>query len=243
MTAWLRLFWQQIQKHRVLAPVILAVLIAGIAFAIAVWRFSWDWTGFGGYNPNTHPKTFRDWLQLLIIPSVLAGGALWFNRQQSKASEQENKDNQREEALQAYIESMSELLLEKKLRNSKPEDEVRTIARVRTLAVLPRLDRVRKWSVLHFLRKAGLINKNLPIIDLDCADFSEADLRGINLHRSNLCAADTSQELGLYEGVHLEKADLSHAKLDGANLFMAQLQSANLRWASLEGTYLSNADL
>jgi hypothetical protein len=39
---------------------------------------------------------------------VLAGGALWFNAQQSKQSDKENKDNQREEALQAYIESMSD---------------------------------------------------------------------------------------------------------------------------------------
>lgn len=174
---------------------------------------------------------------------MLAGGALWFNAQQSKQSDKENKDNQREEALQAYIESMSELLLEKKLSESKPDDEVRTIARVRTLAVLPRLDQGRKWSVLHFLKESGLINKDLPIIDLDCADFSDADLRGINLLRANLCAADTSQELDLYEGVHLERADLSHAKLDGANFFMAKLQSAKLRWASLEGADFSNADL
>src|SRR5260370_16288603 len=53
-------------------------------------------------------------------------------------------DNQRETALQSYIDKLSELLLHEKLRESKPEDEVRKIGRVRTLTVLPRLDNERK---------------------------------------------------------------------------------------------------
>ena len=60
------------------------------------------------------------------------------------------KDNQRETALQEYIDKMSELLLQKNLRESAEEDEVRKIARVRTLTILPRLDARRKGSVLHF---------------------------------------------------------------------------------------------
>jgi hypothetical protein len=52
----------------------LLVLLAGLI----VWGWSGNapaWTGFGG-EPA---KTLWDWLQLLIVPAVLALGALWFN--------------------------------------------------------------------------------------------------------------------------------------------------------------------
>src|SRR6266566_3327964 len=60
--------------------------------------------------------------------------------QQGKVSDREHTDNQRETALQAYIDTMSELLLHEKLRDSAEEDEVRKIAHVRTLTILPRLN-------------------------------------------------------------------------------------------------------
>ena len=47
-------------------------------------------------------------------------------------------------ALQAYLDQMSTLLLEKDLRNSEEDSEVRTLARARTLTVLERLDPSRK---------------------------------------------------------------------------------------------------
>ena len=78
----------------------------------------------------------------------------------------ENTDNQRETAFQAYIDKMSELLLHEKLRDSTEEDEVRNVARVRTLTVLPRLDGKRKGSVLQFLYESGHIYKNKNSIDL-----------------------------------------------------------------------------
>src|SRR6266516_6331897 len=49
-------------------------------------------------------------------------------------------DKQREDLLQIYLDRMSELLLDKQLRTSDPKDEVRYIARSRTLTVLSRLD-------------------------------------------------------------------------------------------------------
>src|SRR3989442_986202 len=106
------------------------------------------------YQPG---KTLWDWFQLLIIPAVLAIAGYTINLTISR-SEQEStrlrdqteheiaEDNQREAALQDYIDKMSELLLEKKLRESPEGNEVRKIARVRTLTVLPRLDANRKRS-------------------------------------------------------------------------------------------------
>jgi hypothetical protein len=72
-------------------------------------------------------KTLWDWLGLLsalAVPIVVGFGVAWFTSQQSKVSDRENKDNQKEALLQAYIDKMSELLLEKNLRGSEEEDEM-----------------------------------------------------------------------------------------------------------------------
>jgi hypothetical protein len=180
MGARLRSWWQQI-RTRPVASVLIALLIMVIVLSVLSvlgYIFNWDWVGLGPYISSPHPngsnfqrgKTLWDWLQLLIIPAVLAVGGFIINltisrgeqeatKQRAKFEREVAEDNQREAALQAYIDKMSELLLEKKLRDSKPEDEARTIARVRTLTVLSRLDGERKRSVLQshkaFLRLAS----------------------------------------------------------------------------------------
>jgi len=59
--------------------------ICGIGLIIAAYKFRWSGTGFLS-------KTLWDWLQLLIIPAVLAVVAIWFNRAQHK-DEQAIADN------------------------------------------------------------------------------------------------------------------------------------------------------
>src|SRR5260221_1248189 len=97
---------------------------------------------------------------------------------------------------------MSELLLYKDnpLRESASEDEVRKIARVRTLTMLTRLDNERKKSVLQFLHESGLIETDKHIIDLRGADLyganlSDADLRGADLYGADLRGADLSEAI------------------------------------------------
>src|SRR6266568_2173537 len=107
-------------------------------------------------------RTFWDWLSLLIVPIMLAVGGFWLNNLQKerdleveKARKQREEraierraqtereiaeDNQRETALQAYIDKMSDLLLDNKLRESQEENEVRDIARIEILTVLRKLD-------------------------------------------------------------------------------------------------------
>src|SRR5207248_1667757 len=85
-------------------------------------------------------------------------------------------DNQREAALQAYLDSMTELLLHENLGSSEAGDKVRNIARIRTLTVLPRLDPKRKGNVLRFLIEADLINNEGTIIKLEGADLSGVHL-------------------------------------------------------------------
>jgi hypothetical protein len=128
-------------------------------------------------------------------------------------------DNQGEAALQEYIDKMSELLLDDKLREPAEIDKVRKIARVRTLTVLPRLDGGRKKSVLQFLYEAGLINTGMSVVDLTGADLSKtnlshADLRGADLRAAILRGAT----LG---GANLSEANLSKTDLWGADFNVA----------------------
>src|SRR5258708_971283 len=188
-------------------------------------------------------------LALISLRNSWALGGYLFNytssRNEQKATQVRDKterdiasDNQRETALQDYIDKMSELLHDKDhpLRESAPEDEVRKIARVRTLTVLPRLDKERKRSVLQFLHESGLIDKGMKIIDLD-----GADLNGANLSEANLGGADLHR--AILDGAKLHKANLNGAILDGADLDLADLSKADLHGAVLGEAKLDGADL
>src|SRR5579884_463404 len=243
----IRSWWQKARKPlEILSIILLSLLIIALIIAIILtYLFNINVSGLRG-------KTLWDWLQLLIIPAVLAIGGYLFNytmsRNERNAADRRNQterkiaqDNQREAALQEYIDKMSELLLHENLRNSAEENEVRKIARVRTLTILRRLDPTRKASVLQFLQEAGLINKNKCIIDL-----SEAQLAEANLHGANLRGADL-QEVNL-RGADLSYTNLLYTNLRGAdlsstNLFGANLRGANLREANLSGADLSSAKL
>src|SRR5258708_4951492 len=275
MASRLRSLWQQIQQHRLLTLVIIVVLIAFIAFTMAVWRFGWDWTGFtGGFSQITTTstnygtttttvkppgKTLWDLLQLLIVPIVLAIVAFLFNlattRNAQKTTQLRDRtdraiavDNQRETALQAYLDKMSELLFERHLRESQPEDEVRTIARARTLTVLPRLDTNRKGSLIQFLYEARLIKTSIgsSIIKLKGTDLSGAKLVRANLSQADLSGADLREAVldwANLSGANLSKTNLSRATLIVINLTGADLSGANLYESNLSEAYLNNADL
>ena len=255
MGARLRSWWQQIKPYRVTILVVSIILVVAIALIfVEVIIYG---TGFAG-------KTLWDWLQLLAalaIPVVVGFGAVWFTSRQGKVADAENKDNQHETALQSYIDKMSDLLLHEKLRESKPEDEVRKIARVRTLSLLPRLDPIRKGSVIQFLYDSALIHEGKHVIDLDGADLSnaylrEANLNGVNLSGTNLNHADMTGaylhfaklNLASLHTVCLHKASLSRADMAGAKLIAADLsdaylEKANLSKADMTGAYFSGANL
>jgi hypothetical protein len=169
--------------------------------------------------------TLWDWIKLLIVPAVIAGGGLWFNRQQQDRQREDEQrqqergleiENQRaqDEALQAYLDQMSQLLIDNDLLSAQVGDASRSVARARTLTVLPTLDNRRKRSILQFLFEAGLIDKDSAIVDLKGAYLSRANLSRTNLSEANLI------------GAYLSSADLS-----SADLFSAYLREADLRGA------------
>jgi hypothetical protein len=93
---------------------------------------AWERTGFDD-------KTIWDWMELLIVPLVLAVGALLFNlslnasqleTEERRAAAQIEAETQRaqEERLQTYLEQMGTLLIDEGLLDSEEDDEVRYLA-------------------------------------------------------------------------------------------------------------------
>jgi uncharacterized protein YjbI with pentapeptide repeats len=245
------------------------------------------WTGFRG-------MTLRSWLELLVVPLALVVIGLVFTMlQDARQQEIENQrarqaqkiENQRadaerelaeqraqDEALQAYLNQMSQLMLDRKLLEAEAGDSVHTLAQARTSTVILRLDAEHNESVTRFLIDSGLAvrskasasllsgitlenatlhNAQLPDANLSSANLRGADLSNAFLYKSNLLAADlrgadlrdASLEDADLKYASLEDADLRYAFLPNAFLPDAFLRHADLRYALLDNSNLSDADL
>src|SRR5215213_933846 len=212
--------------------------------------------------------TVRDWLPIagaLLVSVVIALGS-WSITWQLEKHENQRAETERElaeqraqdEALQAYLDQMSQLILDRKLLEieqgnpvHEQGDPVHTLAQARTSTAILGLDAEHNESVTHFLITSGLSvrtkdsarllrgstlshaklsDAHLPNADLGDADLSGADLSNALLLNANLIVAD------------LSGADLSNALLDNADL-VADLSNADLSGASLLGADLSDANL
>jgi uncharacterized protein YjbI with pentapeptide repeats len=162
---------------------------------------------------------------------------LLFNQANTRTEQKIALDKQRDDLLQAYLDRMSELLLEKGLRTSNADAEVRNVARTRTISVLRQLDVRRVADVFTFLREAGLMNTPDPIISLKDADLSNVNWSGIWLRKANLSGAWLSR--ADLSGAWLSRADLSEARLDGADLSGANLYEAKLKGTNIDRNQLT----
>jgi uncharacterized protein YjbI with pentapeptide repeats len=249
------------------------LLVAPAFIWLAMQGYSVAWTGFGkpaNADGFVGAKMLWDWMDLLLIPLTLAAGVLLLNRSERNTERQRSQeraalereiatDRQREAALQAYFNQMADSLLKDKLSKFS-SDEVRNVARIRTLSVLRGLDAKRKGLVFLFLKDSGLVDRE-AVIDLSGADLSGASMASANLNRVNLSEANLSGAdlsganlvksfLGVANlsganlgGANLGKADLFEANLSGADLTRANLGGANLTGADLRGCRLNEADL
>jgi uncharacterized protein YjbI with pentapeptide repeats len=226
-------------------------------------------------------KSLWEFLDLLIVPLALAIIGFGFAAQQQASQTQ--LENQRDEraqaveeqraqnaALQAYLDQMNHLMLEKGLLGSEEGDTVFTLAKARTTTVLAQFDGEHNQAVTRFLSDSGLL-RDLPLLAntalpdaklhkavLQNANLADTNLKGANLTDAVLVDADFSAEVKVGRGTQvttadLTKADLSRAALQGANLsgcYLKEatltdvtLQSADLRGADLQGADLSHAAL
>jgi hypothetical protein len=204
--------------------------------------------------------TLWDWIKLLIVPTVIAGGGIWFNRQQRDRELDIAERRTQDEALQAYLDQMSSMLIPNKdqpsLYKARPGDSLSSVARARTLTMLPRLDGRRKARVVQFLYESGLVSTGHRVVDLRGADLenaslSEADLTRADLSGTVLYGADLSRArmwsanlaTATLEDADLRRAELGHANLADANLAGANLSLSELSWTNLNGAELEHAEL
>jgi uncharacterized protein YjbI with pentapeptide repeats len=230
-------------------------------YGVMRWR---DWLGAGERRWKKAPdeevqpaKTLWDWLQLLIVPTILiAVTFLWSasqtrsdNRREDRriAADRAAAEEARQDAtLQSYLDQMSGLMIHEKLLTSREGDPVRAVARTVTLATLRRLDAERRGAVIKFLSEARVLDGENPRVlldgaDLEGANLALAELEGANLASTNLKGADLAY-------AHLRRSNLALVNLEGANLrgadlSAADLGSANLGAADLTDAYLTQANL
>ena len=221
-------------------------------------RGAWTRRELGG-------KTVWDWLQLLIVPIMLSLITIAFTCQQdvrqqhladSRADEARKIEDQRAQqaTLQAYLDQMGTLLLDRDLHGADEDSDVRRLARARTLVVLDALGPDRQNKVFRFLSETELIQAGTgdrpPIVSLKYASLRDFELRGkqllenTDLTQAKLYGADLSEahlEATDLSGAHLEEANLSGAILVGASLSGAYLRDADLSGADLSGADLTDA--
>lgn len=231
-------------------------------------------------------RTVWDWLNLLGVPLVLTFLGLWLQEaQQKQANEQAEiekakeaariqaekareeqriqaereiaENNQREEAIQAYFDRVSALLIDKNLIalaskiDQKEEglvdeeielfDATKDVIRAATLSILRRLrnDGHKKRFVIQFLIESKVLSKlrlSLQDADLRGADLNRLQLQGIDLCHAELLNAN-------FISADLHGAKLEHAKCSNANFSYAILNDANLAKASLDGASLSRSQI
>jgi uncharacterized protein YjbI with pentapeptide repeats len=168
------------------------------------------WAGIRG-------STLRDWLPILIaaIPILIFLGTRAITLQQAdlenqRAAAEAERAAQRaqDEALQAYLDQMSQLMLgDSNLLEAEPGVPVHALAQAKTSTVILRLDAEHNQSVTRFLSDSGLVTSS---------EGSPRLLRGITLRKARLIAA------------YLPKADLSNAVLFDTDLNDADLHGADL---------------
>ena len=206
--------------------IVIVVLLGMLAYWAAFPDNAPPWTGFGSYATQKNrqaEKKLWDWLQLLLVPSLLAVGGWWLNKSQKLSEQKIETDRQQQKALEDYYNCMTELMLKGELFEGKKSEQSRKVARIRTLTVLGNLDADRKGQVLQFLYESELLNVH-PIVELNGADFTNARL-----------------EYATLSGVELRGVYFNNSCLKGANFQDAIISGSDFTGADLTGSVFTNA--
>ena len=217
-------------------------------------------------------KTLWDWMTLLLAPATLAGLGFLFQSSQEKAKRDKAEadearvaDQQREQALQTYLDQLSALLVDKHLKRLLPTKQA-TVATnapmskgadgsIATEAVTAKpemsidaeaaLDvvKARTLALLRMFdedipRKASVLSflGDADLLNQLDLDLIFTRLNGANLKKVNFSDCNLS-------GANLQNAILITANLSGAKLHNTNLSGANLSGAKLHNTDLSGANL
>ncbi len=204
-----------------------------------------------GFGFSDH--TLWDVIDLAVIPFTLALGAWWLNRGERSAERDLAAERSREEALQEYLDRMSELLLQHNLKDQRVDGAVRqarTVARARTLTTLRRLDGRRKAIVIQFLFESDLIERDNPpraAVEDSLLPLSRFDdpngMNRLSILRSLYGSVVAHGPIVSLRNADLNGVDLERANLRYSEFEFAEMRRANLSRASLAGAALNQANL
>ena len=245
-------------KVNELKTVIIITIILGALFLMSLISLivgDWYWTGFVDVpkdEKNIPGKTLWDLLDLVFVPIALAMGAWYLKKEDVKLEREIEESRAQETALEAYLNYMSDLLIEKSLKDKDADPAIRDLAQIRTLTMLRRLSASRKNYLMGFLSDSGLIS----IMSLNNADLSGVDLTGLYtkfepeawepiLDQSTFTSFLKDMEASLIPpelgSVNLSNAKLCAADMRNANLTLTDLSGADLSAADLSGAKLNYA--
>ena len=177
-------------------------------------------------------KTLWDWLQLFLIPLVLALVAVAFNAGQASTSQQLAEQSKQEQVVDNYLNQMSTLLMQYHLHDSQVVDPVRALAQAITLTALDRLDGQHKNIIILFLYRSDILKYHYfkhgetecgdpkvlqkrfsdeqPIITLAQGNVSEVTINNLKLTCIDL------------HNTHLERSNFATSDLDRADLGLSR---------------------
>jgi O6-methylguanine-DNA--protein-cysteine methyltransferase len=224
--------------------VLVGILLLLIVAVNIVSNFKWS--GF-------QKKSLWDWLQLLVVPSMLAFGAFYLNYSSEARDKELAIKQQQQEIVKDYFSKMQTLILEeKKIRISqtppkqiekdykdyysknsssskdqqKLSPESQSIGKALTFAVLDEVNGIQKGKVITYLAEAGLINTDKPQIDLENANLKDMQLDSVIL-----------------TNVNIRKAHMQNAKLSKVQFTASDLRGANFSGATLDDVFFSESNL
>ncbi|MEM6453393.1 MAG: pentapeptide repeat-containing protein [Cyanobacteria bacterium P01_D01_bin.105] len=175
-----------------------------------------EWTGF-------QEKKLWDWLDLLLVPLMLAAGIFVLESAESRRQEYNLAEQYKQQILRDYFNELNAIVFDQQkfdaLKNSKIYAPERELLGSRTLAALEVLegDEKRKSQIIRFIGNSSLSplipirRANLANLDLSYVDLYKADMRRVSLAGTSLIGANL-------KGAYLCDADLSNADFTGANL-------------------------
>ena len=228
------------------SPRYLIVIILIILLIIINQLSNYEWSGF-------HNKQLWNWLELLIIPILLAAGGFFLENQATRKLKLLEDQNSKQESLKEYFKSVQEIIKSSNQKNSsirgwiekdqtKKYDlvnnlnyEDKKLIELFTRLVLTEIDGQQKRQVIKFLYELELIRCSKDdleckkILNLDQVDLTKANLKNLNLESVYLA------------GVNLKNADLSNTNLELANFKNANLKNTNLKLSRMKNATMSNA--
>ncbi|NCR36424.1 MAG: pentapeptide repeat-containing protein [Microcystis aeruginosa S11-01] len=225
-----------------------------LVIIISNWISNFKWSGF-------QKKSFWDWLQLLIVPLMLAFAAFYLSYASETRDKQIAEERKQQELLKDYFSKMQTLILAEKTlpkSNNKPtgspsldqdksllSQASQDIARALTLAVLDELDGPRKGKVITYLAESNLINKPKPEIKLDRANLQDivlqdVDMGGVKINKADMTKANLTDvslinadlTLSIFSSATLQKVNFSGATLDKSNFYNTKLKNITISTSS-----------